>query len=66
MNWDSWEWPEIFNMIQKNGEVPTEDMRRSFNLGMGLVVIIDPSALDELTDHLSSLNEEFTLIGKVI
>ena len=66
VNWDSWEWPEIFNMIQKNGEVPTEDMRRSFNLGMGLVVIIDPSALDELTDHLSSLNEEFTLIGKVI
>ncbi len=66
VNWDSWEWPEIFNMIQKNGEVPTEDMRRSFNLGMGLVIIIDPSALDELTDHLSSLNEEFTLIGKVI
>ena len=66
VNWDSWEWPEIFNMIQKNGQVPTEDMRRSFNLGMGLVVIIDPSALDELTDHLSSLNEEFTLIGKVI
>tara|TARA_Y100001970_G_scaffold102648_1_gene128857 strand:- start:779 stop:1771 length:993 start_codon:yes stop_codon:yes gene_type:complete len=66
VNWDSWEWPEIFNMIQKNGEVPTEDMRRSFNLGMGLVVIIDPSALDELTDHLSSLNEDFTLIGKVV
>ena len=66
VNWDSWEWPEIFNMIQKNGEVPTEDMRRSFNLGMGLVIIIDPSALYELTDHLSSLNEEFTLIGKVI
>ena len=66
VNWDSWEWPEIFNMIQKNGEVPTEDMRRSFNLGMGLVIIIDPSALDELTDHLFSLNEEFTLIGKVI
>ena len=66
VNWDSWEWPEIFNMIQKYGEVPTDDMRRSFNLGMGLVVIIDPSALDELSEHLSSLSEEFTVIGKVI
>ena len=66
VSWDSWEWPEIFNMIQKYGEVPTDDMRRSFNLGMGLVVIIDPSALDELSEHLSSLSEEFTVIGKVI
>ena len=66
VNWDTWEWPEIFNMIQKYGEVPIDDMRRSFNLGMGLVVIIDPSALDELSEHFSSLGEEFTVIGKVV
>ena len=42
VDWDSWEWPEIFNMIQKYGDVPIDDMRRSFNLGMGLVVIVNP------------------------
>ena len=66
VNWDAWSWPEIFNLIQKHGEVPLDDMRRSFNLGMGLVLIIDPASLDELSDHLSSLNEEFTVIGKVV
>ena len=43
-----------------------DDMRRSFNLGMGLVVIVDPSAIDELSQHLSSINEDFTVIGKVV
>ena len=66
VNWDMWNWPEIFNLIQKYGEVPIDDMRRSFNLGMGLVLIIDPASLDELSDHLSSINEEFTVIGKVV
>ena len=65
VDWDSWEWPEIFNMIQKHGDVPIDDMRRSFNLGMGLVVIVDPSGYDELADHLNSINEKFTVIGKV-
>ena len=66
VDWDSWSWPQIFNLIQSHGEVPMDDMRRSFNLGMGLVLIIEPSSLDELSEHLSSLNEEFTVIGKVV
>ena len=66
VDWDSWQWPEIFNMIQKYGNVPIDDMRRSFNLGMGLVAIIDPSGYDEIADHLNSMNEKFTVIGKVI
>ena len=66
VDWDSWQWPEIFNMIQKYGNVPIDDMRRSFNLGMGLVVIIDPSGFDEISDHLNSMNEKFTVVGKVI
>ena len=65
VDWGSWEWPEIFNMIQKYGDVPIDDMRRSFNLGMGLVVIVDPSGYDELAAHLNSMNEKFTVIGKV-
>ena len=53
-------------MIQKNGDVPIDDMRRSFNLGMGLVAIISPDAIDELAEHLKSINEDFTVIGEVV
>ncbi len=66
VDWDSWEWPEIFNMIQKNGDVPLDDMRRSFNLGMGMVLVVSPDGLEQLEAHLKSINEEYTLIGKVI
>ena len=66
VDWDSWEWPEIFKMIQKYGEVPLDDMRRSFNLGMGLVLIIDPNSIDKLKDHFNSNDEDFTVIGEVV
>ena len=66
VDWNSWEWPEIFKMIQKYGEVPLDDMRRSFNLGMGLVLIIDPNSIDKLKDHFNSNDEDFTVIGEVI
>ena len=66
VDWDSWTWPEIFNMIQKNGDVPLDDMRRSFNLGIGMVLIVSPDGFEQLETHLKSINEEYTLIGKVI
>ena len=66
VDWDSWEWPEIFKMIQKHGEVPIEDMRRSFNLGMGLVAIIASDSIDKLSAHLKSIEEDFTIIGEVV
>ena len=53
-------------MIQKNGDVPLDDMRRSFNLGIGMVLIVSPDGFEQLETHLKSINEEYTLIGKVI
>ena len=44
--WDSWERPAIFNLIQKLGNVPEEDMRRTFNLGIGLILIVDKNDAD--------------------
>ena len=66
VNWGSWEWPEIFNMIKEVGEVPMEDMRRSFNLGIGMVLIVAPDCVDQLESHLKSLSEDYTIIGEVV
>ena len=65
INWDSWEWPTIFKMIQEDGNVKTEDMIRPFNLGIGLVLIIDKNHLSDLDAHLKNMNEEYVVIGKV-
>ena len=66
INWNSWEWPEIFKLIQEDGNVSKEDMIRPFNLGIGLILIIDKNHLQDLDVHLKSKNEEYVVIGSVI
>jgi len=64
--WDAWEWPNIFKVIQEDGNISTSDMIQPFNLGIGLILIIDKDYLTELTNHLATLNEDFIIMGKVI
>ncbi len=65
IDWDAWEWPPVFRLIQKLGGVPLSDMRRTFNLGIGLVLIIRPDALSILEGHLEALHEPYTILGTI-
>lgn len=49
----SWELPVLFRELQRAGEVPDDDMLRSFNLGVGLVVICDGSDTDAVIQSAS-------------
>ena len=42
VDYHSWERPEIFNVIQKVGDVEEEEMRKTFNLGIGFCLIVPP------------------------
>ena len=42
VDYDSWERPEIFNVIQKAGDVEEEEMRKTFNLGIGYCLVVPP------------------------
>jgi phosphoribosylformylglycinamidine cyclo-ligase len=37
---DSWDCPDIFNIIKKIGNVPDNEMRRTFNLGIGYIIVV--------------------------
>lgn len=65
VDWDSWERPEIFKLIQKTGNVPEEDMRRTFNLGIGLVAIVKPEIKEKVFKVGGNLNETGIEIGIV-
>ena len=45
VDYTSWERPEIFNIIQKAGEIEEEEMRNVFNLGIGFCLIV-PSEIE--------------------
>jgi phosphoribosylformylglycinamidine cyclo-ligase len=66
INWKSWEWPSIFKLIQEEGNIKFNDMVRPFNLGIGMVLIINKNKLYELEKHLNQLNEKYYYIGEVI
>jgi phosphoribosylformylglycinamidine cyclo-ligase len=65
VEWNSWPEPVIFDIIRKEGNVPEEDMRRTFNLGLGLVMIVEKNAVDSVLATLKSQEENSYIIGQV-
>ena len=56
----------IFDIIRKEGGVPEEDMRRTFNLGVGLVMVVSKAGADRIMDDLKSKDENAYIIGQVV
>lgn len=65
IDWSAWERPAIFRMIQTTGGVPEDDMRRTFNLGIGLVLIADPKKADKALSLLKRRKEQPVIMGEV-
>lgn len=57
--------PDIFDFISKVGNVSEREMYNVFNMGIGLILIVDEAVSDQVLSHLKSLNEEAYLIGEV-
>lgn len=58
--------PPIFQLLQELGNVPEEEMYRTFNMGTGYVVVISPSDLDLFRTVMNRLGEKFHLLGGVV
>jgi phosphoribosylformylglycinamidine cyclo-ligase len=64
-DWNSWPILPIFNLIQDLGNVPDSDMRQTFNLGIGLVLILENKYVPELLNYSAKFQSELFKIGKV-
>ena len=65
VDYDKWEIPEVFNMIKDLGNVPEEDMRSAFNLGIGLVMIVGEQDSEKAQSVLNAHGEHPIVIGRV-
>lgn len=65
INTRSWEWPVIFQWLQDQGRVSTEEMQRTFNLGVGFVMCIDPTCRDEFLNSLKQLGYPGWVLGHI-
>ncbi|MCE2593424.1 phosphoribosylformylglycinamidine cyclo-ligase [Motilimonas cestriensis] len=62
---NSWQWPEIFNWLQQNGNVETEEMYRTFNCGVGMVIAVADADKEKALELLTGLGENAWLIGHI-
>ena len=66
LNSNSWETPEIFNWIQDQGKINTNEMYRVLNCGVGMIVIVPKESLDDSIKLLNSNGEDSWLIGEIV
>lgn len=62
---DSWPVPRIFDLIKKLGNVPEDDMKRTFNMGIGYVLVVDKSEAKLTISILKDNNFDAYLIGAI-
>ena len=61
-----WRVPSIFDAVRSLGSVPDDEMHRTFNMGIGLVLAVAPFFADSVTDRLRREGEEPVRIGRVV
>ncbi|UFS72869.1 phosphoribosylformylglycinamidine cyclo-ligase [Geomonas sp. RF6] len=63
---DSWQVPAIFNIMQQGGNIEESEMFRTFNCGIGMVLVVPENEVDDILIRLSGLNETAFHIGEVV
>ncbi|WP_133407271.1 phosphoribosylformylglycinamidine cyclo-ligase [Parashewanella tropica] len=62
---NSWEWPVIFDWLKDNGNISEFEMYRTFNCGVGMIVVLPAEKVDEALTLLNSEGENAWLIGTI-
>ena len=62
---NSWQVPPIFTLLQKWGNVDWKEMYRTFNMGIGMVLIVSAADAEAIKQDLASKNEAVFEIGRV-
>ena len=62
---NSWTPPEIFNWLQKNGNVQEMEMYRTFNCGLGMIICVSADSAQQALDILNQDSEQACLLGTI-
>ena len=65
IHYGSWKIPPIFNFLKEKGKIPPKEMCRTFNMGIGLIVIVDEDILEDVMRQLKALGETPYHVGEI-
>jgi phosphoribosylformylglycinamidine cyclo-ligase len=60
-----WKAPPVFGWLAKAGAVPTDDMLRTFNCGLGMIVVVDKGDVGRVTGALIAAGETVREVGVI-
>ena len=61
----SWQWPDIFHWLQQTGDIARAEMYRTFNCGVGMVLIVDADDAAETIELLTGQGEIAWALGTI-
>ncbi len=61
----TWKVPDIFNFLIAKGKIKKPEQYRVFNMGIGMILVVDRKELSKVENVLKSLKEKYYLIGQV-
>ena len=65
IHYDSWKIPPVFEFLQNKGNVSAVEMCRTFNMGIGMVAIVDEALLEDVMQQLAALGETTYHLGEI-
>ena len=66
VNYNSWPMPHIFHDIMMAGEIPEEEMKKVFNLGIGYCLVVPEESENDTHDTIDAFGYKSWTIGKVV
>ncbi|PNK59758.1 phosphoribosylformylglycinamidine cyclo-ligase [Psychrobacter sp. FDAARGOS_221] len=63
---NSWQMPELFSWLQKHGNIEQSEMYRTFNCGVGFVVVLPAEVADQAVTILNDAGEDAFKLGEII
>lgn len=65
LNYGTDKWPTLFQWLMKTGNIDFHEMAKSFNVGIGMVIIVPADQADQAIAHLLSIGESATRLGTI-
>ena len=66
INYGSWQIPPIFQYIQKMGNIDLKEMFSTYNMGVGMMMIVEPEQADGILSALEKAGEKAFVIGEIV
>ena len=62
---DSYPIPPIFKMLQEDGQIAEEMMYNTYNMGLGMILALDPADVEKAMEAMKAADEEPYIVGKI-